>query len=363
MTSLSTTTDINVFFSWQSDLPDETNRRLIRECLRSASSFIEGKFKEKNIRIIIDEATRGLPGSPDITLAILNKISKSDVLVCDITTINRGAPNGVRKVPNPNVIFELGFGVSILGWGRIILLFNTAFGSFPQDTPFDIDRHRASPYSFEVIPEGQKLTKAQKEERKRGLYDTLVDALSQIIIKMPDKPIYNETISIENKRRRDRDVENIKWLFTSIHLPTIDNHIIDSPHKMHGRLLHFWEEFNSIVSSSHFYLYDSELLKLVKDMHSMWGKSMSYGHRYYSDSSVERFYFQNRPNQPFSDDEKKDWDDIQVAVDNLATIFKSLLSYIRTNYLELNIDELSEATWNNYLAHLKEVDALAKEEE
>ncbi len=137
-----------VFYSWQSDLPDETNRRIIREALRDASSRLEEAFSQRQLRVVVDEATRGKPGSPNIPETILEKIRGADVFVCDITTINVGRPVDHRAVPNPNVAIELGYAVAHLGWNRIVMLFNTAHGTFPGDAPFDIDRHRASPYHF-----------------------------------------------------------------------------------------------------------------------------------------------------------------------------------------------------------------------
>lgn len=132
-----------IFYSWQSDLPEKTNLKAIRSALRNASSLVE---EDADIRVTLDEATRGESGSPNIPATILQKISACDLFVCDLTTINSSSGEECRKTPNPNVLFELGYAVSILGWGRVVMLFNKHFGKFPDDLPFDIDRHRASPY-------------------------------------------------------------------------------------------------------------------------------------------------------------------------------------------------------------------------
>jgi hypothetical protein len=68
------------------------------------------------LKIILDEATRGESGSPNIPMTILEKIKVSDAFICDITTINSNAPEELRRTPNPNVLFELGFAVAHLGW-------------------------------------------------------------------------------------------------------------------------------------------------------------------------------------------------------------------------------------------------------
>ncbi|MGB8192315.1 MAG: hypothetical protein WCF67_10375, partial [Chitinophagaceae bacterium] len=135
-----------IFYSWQSDLPKLTNLNAIRQVLRDASSMIESEIED--IRIEIDEATRDLPGSPNIPKAIFGKISASDIFVCDVTTINTNTSADLRRVPNPNVLIELGYAVATLGWDRIIMLFNTVHGNFPNDLPFDIDRHRATKFTI-----------------------------------------------------------------------------------------------------------------------------------------------------------------------------------------------------------------------
>jgi len=180
-----TDNDFVIFYSWQNDLPDETNRRLIREVLRNSSSNLEATYSDDNLRIIIDEATRGEPGSPNIPLTILEKIKNADAFVCDITTINQDAPKDQRKVANPNVLFELGYAVSQLGWSRIIMLFNKAFGNFPDDAPFDIDRHRASPYKFEPLNNNTKTTKKELAAKKQPLVSLLDTAISEIISVCP----------------------------------------------------------------------------------------------------------------------------------------------------------------------------------
>ena len=88
-----------VFYSWQSDLPDETNRQLIREGLRDASSKLETEYSSDSLQIEIDEATRGIPGSPNIPLTIFEKIRSADAFVADITTIVPGSATDGRACP------------------------------------------------------------------------------------------------------------------------------------------------------------------------------------------------------------------------------------------------------------------------
>jgi hypothetical protein len=232
----SKTKDFIIFYSWQADLPDETNRRLIRETLRMASSRLEEEFSNAALHIILDEATRGRAGSPNIPFTILDKIKNSDAFVCDITTINKSAPVGQRRVPNPNVIFELGYAVAYLGWDRIVMLFNTFHGAFPDDAPFDIDRQRASLYDFN-LPEttGKKLTNKQLMTRKEPLVDLLFTALKEIVEQDPTKPI-DQRILAPGERRRKSDITTLRLLLSSIHIPTLDRHLEEAPYKVYDSI-------------------------------------------------------------------------------------------------------------------------------
>jgi hypothetical protein len=61
-----------------------------------------------------------------------------------VSIINSSAKG--RETPNPNVLLELGYAISQLGWDRILLVENTAFGS-PERLPFDLRARRVVSYS------------------------------------------------------------------------------------------------------------------------------------------------------------------------------------------------------------------------
>jgi len=267
------TGDFVVFYAWQIDVDEKTNRRAIREALRIASTALENRFSDNNLRIILDEATRGEPGSPNIPLTILEKIKNADAFVCDITTINKEAPEKQRKVPNPNIIFELGYAVSELGWDRIVMLFNKAFGNFPKDVPFDIAPNKASQYTWELP--SQNIPKDQIATRKRNLSDLLTAALGEIIKANPLRPSQIKEMTPEEIKHQ-RDITNLKWLFSNLHIPMLQLHINEAPLKMYDKMLHFWYYFDSIVTNNLFSLYDEKLRLPIENIHSAWGKSLSY---------------------------------------------------------------------------------------
>lgn len=151
-----------IFYSWQSDLLNKYNRSFIQEVLDKANKEFS-KDENFNIETVIDRDTYGLSGSPSIVESITGKIAKSDIFVCDISIINKNQED--RKTPNPNVLFELGYASAILGWERIIMIQNTAYGNI-EDLPFDIRGRRILQYYLDE-------TIDSKTEEKEKLKNTL----------------------------------------------------------------------------------------------------------------------------------------------------------------------------------------------
>ena len=78
-----------VFYSWESDLPNSTNRGFIQKALEDAAKSIRSDDSIK-IDPVIDRDTSGVPGSPDIANTIFSKIDASDIFACDVSIINQG---------------------------------------------------------------------------------------------------------------------------------------------------------------------------------------------------------------------------------------------------------------------------------
>src|SRR6185436_19858506 len=99
-----------VFYSWQSDLPNRTNRGLIEGALKKACRELSAEFEEA---IRVDSGIEGESGSPDIAATILSKIDAATVVVADVSIIGIAQvtgsdPQSSRPLPNGNVMFELG---------------------------------------------------------------------------------------------------------------------------------------------------------------------------------------------------------------------------------------------------------------
>lgn len=148
------------FYSWQSDLPAPLTRNLIQDALERAAKSV-ARDESEWIRPVIDRDTAGLEGTPNIADSIFAKIASSDAFVADVSLVNAGT--GQRPTPNPNVLIELGYAVGKLGWNRVLLVQNTAFGA-PDDLPFDLRGRRTVTYH---APEGSDRASARAQLQQR----------------------------------------------------------------------------------------------------------------------------------------------------------------------------------------------------
>lgn len=142
-----------IFYSWQNDLPAKSHRNYLDQCIRLALKALQ---KENDVHVYMeyDRDTMGLMGSPDITESIFDKIDKSVMFVCDISIINAGSEE--KKTPNPNVLMELGYAVSKLGWERVVCFFDVNTGKV-EDLPFDLRQKRITAFNPEATNEKRRV--------------------------------------------------------------------------------------------------------------------------------------------------------------------------------------------------------------
>ncbi|HBO75831.1 MAG TPA: hypothetical protein DEH15_12330, partial [Marinilabiliales bacterium] len=318
-----------------------TNQTAIRQGIRNALNQIESEYED--IQLLIEEATRNMPGSPNIPATIFAKISNSDIFICDLTTINSSDSTN-RKVPNPNVLIELGYAIAKLGWSRIILLFNTNFGDFPNDMPFDIDRHRASNYC--IIDKNDN-------NGKKNLSSLLKIAIKTIIEQDPIKESDNPEETEEEKKRR-LDIANLKWLMNSFHINSFDTFIEYMPDFIISRIFYFKDGFIGTMDSSHFHLYDKKLLQLIIDFRNNWVKSLSFSEHYGPDNAGKGYNYYIPADIFPNEKSEKDFHFLVDLRNILIGNLKSLLDYIRTDYLEVNLEETSKTAFENYKSFMDE---------
>jgi hypothetical protein len=177
---------LTVFYSWQTDLDNRTNRGFVQRALEKAiksvrtSLPIEKDERPEKSDLVLDKDTKGVAGTPDIAHTIFDKISNAAIFIGDVSIINNhhrhlSEANSIkfRPISNPNVLIELGYAARHLSWENIICVFNTAFGEH-NDLPFDL-RHRRVLH-YDANPSKENLL-----NERDALANELADAIQAII--------------------------------------------------------------------------------------------------------------------------------------------------------------------------------------
>jgi hypothetical protein len=231
-----------VFYSWQSDLDGALTRNFIEEALAKAAKAIS-QDDSTSVKAVVDRDTAGAEGAVGIADTIFQKISECDVFVCDVSFINGekkplgGFRNLVwsatteinksylerRLTPNPNVMAEIGFAAAKIGWNRIILVMNTAFGQV-ESLPFDLRGRRVVQFSLASREARTKIRPELKENLERALRDALNDVLKPTYWINASKPRWfgywhSNPSPVESKKLLIREVCHDGFCF---HLQLVD---------------------------------------------------------------------------------------------------------------------------------------------
>lgn len=194
------------FYSWQSYIGGYANRSYIRDKIVKV-------FKEKDIELSFLEDARGESGATDIADAILTKISQSDIFICDVTpvTILDLGHDKQRAIPNPNVMFELGFAVRCLGWERIICICNEEYGSV-ENLPFDIASHRIVTYKRKADSKKSEVPLSLVFDLGQIIenYDQIISKTNEFNYKEHDIGIYEKLMSFTTEQDFINGLEDFK---------------------------------------------------------------------------------------------------------------------------------------------------------
>jgi hypothetical protein len=233
-----------IFYSWQSDLPNGTNRSFIQRALETAARDLPND-DSISVEPVVDRDTANTPGSPDIADTILKKIDAADIVVADVSIVNYGS--SARPTPNPNVLIELGYALKSLGSARLILIQNTAFGGV-ETLPFDLRTKRVLGYN---CPESS----VERAPIRQRLQTSLRDALRTILAQAEPKASSGYPIELEiaykNKKIRSErhDYELLVKMTNKGTKPISDWHVdVECPTRLlepPGRLLEVRERSDS----------------------------------------------------------------------------------------------------------------------
>lgn len=195
-----------IFYSWQSDLANNTNRGFIESVIKKAIKDVH-ETEAYDLEPSVDRDTQGLPGAPNITQAILDKIRTCDVFVADISIVTGDKKSGQRPSPNPNVLLELGYAIALLGWEKIILFCNEIHGS-DEDLPFDIRQHRRIAYKLQQDDPKASLRNDLAKHFKDRLIELLQKGKASLAIKQPLLDISWNYINLEEGNKVESGIDS-----------------------------------------------------------------------------------------------------------------------------------------------------------
>ncbi len=138
----------------------------------------------------LDHDTKGVPGMPPIAETICRKINDCRLFLGDLTIVGESARHSdgaIKRLPNSNVLVELGYARRAKGVERLITVMITAFGD-PSGLPFDL-AHLRHPIRYHL----KDIKDAELEENKRALAGRIADAIQTVL---------STTVANEWRKRR-----------------------------------------------------------------------------------------------------------------------------------------------------------------
>jgi len=137
----------------------------------------------------LDHDTENESGTPAIAETIYRKIKGAALFLGDVTfvcEIRDEAGKVKKRIPNPNVMMELGYAAAILGWSRVILVMNKHYGS-PESLPFDLRTH-SFPVTYDLGPNAER-----RENVTAALTKNLEDEIRSFL--MADHDLVDSTLA------------------------------------------------------------------------------------------------------------------------------------------------------------------------
>ncbi|WP_299177796.1 hypothetical protein [uncultured Chryseobacterium sp.] len=210
--------------------------------------------------------------------------------------------------------------------------YNKNYGDISFGIPFDLDKRRIT--TFQVNDKNDK-------SGLGNLRTNIQNAINIIIASNPRKEISRSKLS-DAEIKRNKDILVLVELLSTISLPIFDIFLLRAPRIIESRILHFWESFNGVYKSSHFHIYNKELIKILNDFHDLWDKSLTYGNYYKSNAGILKFGINN------SDEEFEKLAELEQLIKLLSEKKKEFLNYIQEHYLEIDLRVTSENAAKEY---------------
>lgn len=190
----------NLFFSWASEFND--NKKFILDVLNKTKEIL----KLNDIDLDVQESTNGVNGFVKIDDVIFERIEKCDFFVADLSPI---CEHKDKKLPNPNVCFELGYMIGRHGESRVFGMYNEETVKNPsKELPFDFSHNRTMKFKINKDLEA----KIKKIEEYASIIAKVILDFFQKGDLHSRQPLKNNDIELNDKIKKN--MENFKFLVT-----------------------------------------------------------------------------------------------------------------------------------------------------
>jgi hypothetical protein len=183
----------NVFYAWQMDTQTKLNRWFIETAIKAAIKIVRQEAQQAVDELLLERAlplpedanvvdpdtltdapedenivfqwgAHGHIGATLIAETILERIAGCGAFIADVSFTGKTTTHDKRKkkLPNSNVMIEVGAASRLVGWERMILVMNTDYGAV-IDLPFDMKhRHCQVMYSLKTWDDPNRVAKAKQ---------------------------------------------------------------------------------------------------------------------------------------------------------------------------------------------------------
>ena len=142
---------------------------------------------------------------------------------------------------------------------------------------------------------------------------------------------------------------------SSLHLPTIDQHILDLPHSISDKAIWFWENFQGVYVNSLFSIYDPILKSSLDAFFQAWQRALSHVGKYHSTPNGANHIFTNPGDMPLRGAKEAAWEEINDARNEMRGSLDQILTRLRESYIEVKLFKSNAKAWKTYLIYNKEV--------
>jgi hypothetical protein len=158
--------------------------------------------------------------------------------------------------------------------------------------------------------------------------------------------------------QHERDVAAMRRLMSTIHLPSLEEHIRNLPGYLTDAGLHYFEQFQAVFRDGMFDLYDLDLRRNVERLYGAWSTALSEDQYYRPTSNGILYAFHHHPGDPTLNGEaKRAWSKVKAARQEMADARDAILRRMRSAYLEIDVWEMSEQAFADHQAMMKDIDA------